>query len=54
MCSDRVGAFGSEFGCITALSLFYDEEGSVVWVVDEQLLEVDEWRICAGCTCLSR
>ena len=50
MCSDRVGAFKTEFGCITCLSLFYDEaDVPVQWVVDEQLLKTETWRVCAGC-----
>eukprot|EP00392_Amoebophrya_sp_AT5.2_P002921 g2926.t1 len=40
---------GSTKGCLTCLALFYDERNAVQWVVEEELLQLPEWCICAGC-----
>ena len=40
----------SQKGCITCLSLFYDIDQSVQWVVEKSLLKQQpEWCLCAGC-----
>ena len=39
-CQDSETKLGSKKGCITALSLLYDEDG-IQWCVDEELLSVD-------------
>ena len=40
---------GSTHGCPTSLSLYYDTTQQVEWVVEKELLDLDQWTICAGC-----
>ncbi|CAD7947350.1 unnamed protein product [Amoebophrya sp. A25] len=46
---------GSSKGCLTCLALWYNDaektldKESVSWVVEKELLDIGEWRICAGC-----
>ncbi|KAF4660017.1 hypothetical protein FOL47_007352 [Perkinsus chesapeaki] len=39
----------SERGCITCLSLYYDENNRVQWVVSTKVLNLDKVCVCAGC-----
>lgn len=47
LCNDGATLLGSAKGCITPLSLLYDESNSVQWFVDDTLLadEMANWRL---------
>lgn len=45
MCTEGETLLKSKKGCITPLSLFYDVEGKVPWIVDELLLGETHWRL---------
>jgi len=47
LCNDGATLLGSAKGCITPLSLLYDDSNSVQWYVDEMLLadEMANWRL---------
>mmetsp|Transcript_3193 Transcript_3193/g.7521 ORF Transcript_3193/g.7521 Transcript_3193/m.7521 type:complete len:266 (+) Transcript_3193:201-998(+) len=49
LCKEVEETLGSTKGCLTCLALFYDERNAVQWVVEEELLQLPEWCICAGC-----
>lgn len=45
LCPESESLLGSAKGCITALSLAYDEDARVQWVVEEALLASASWRL---------
>lgn len=47
LCADGEALLGSRRGCLTPLSLLYDEPARVQWAVDEALLEpgAGPWRL---------
>eukprot|EP00928_Gymnodinium_smaydae_P024571 TRINITY_DN19842_c0_g1_i2.p1 TRINITY_DN19842_c0_g1~~TRINITY_DN19842_c0_g1_i2.p1 ORF type:complete len:321 (-),score=77.03 TRINITY_DN19842_c0_g1_i2:131-1093(-) len=45
LCGDGEALLGSAKGCVTPLSLLYDDGRTVQWFVDDALLGLEQWRL---------